>query len=146
MLAVVFAVSLYSGLVVSVLVLHALFILWVVFGAFLAWSRPVLRWPHIASLVWGILTEVLYWPCPLTFAENALEQRAGIQPYQGGFLLHYLDKLIYPDISPSVLTIAALIVCAINLAFYARQMWDGRQRNPRPKINFGEQIERFVSL
>src|SRR6266566_9689230 len=119
MLAVVFAVSLYSGLVVSVLVLHALFILWVVFGAFLAWSRPVLRWLHIASLVWGILTEVLYWPywpCPLTFAENALEQRAGIQPYQGGFLLHYLDKLIYPDISSSVLTIAALIVCALNLA------------------------------
>ncbi|SRR6266498_4214000 len=98
MLPVVFAVSLYSGLAVSVLVLHALFIIWVVFGAFLAWSRPVLRWLHIASLAWGILTEVLYWPCPLTFAENALEQRAGIEPYQGGFLLHYLDKLIYPPV------------------------------------------------
>src|SRR6266498_4204885 len=75
MLPVAFAGSLYSGLAVSVLVLHALFILWVVLGAFLVWSRPVLRWLHIASLVWGILTEVLYWPCPLTFAENALEQR-----------------------------------------------------------------------
>jgi hypothetical protein len=80
MLAVILSVSLYSGLASFVLVLHAFFILWVAFGAFLAWSRPVLRWLHIASLVWGILSEVLYWPCPLTFAENALEQRAGIQP------------------------------------------------------------------
>src|SRR5437764_2254784 len=114
MLAVVFAVSWYSRLASFVLVLHALFILWVVFGAFLAWSRPVLRWLHIASLVWGILTEALYWPCPLTFAENALEQRAGIQPYQCGFLLHYLDKLIYPDLLPNLLIITACYVCAIN--------------------------------
>jgi hypothetical protein len=127
MLAVIFAVSLYSGLASFVLVLHALFILWVVFGAFLVWSRPVLRWLHIASLVWGILTDVVYWPCPLTSAENELEQKAGIQPYQGGFLLHYLDKLIYPDISPSVLTIAALIVCALNLGFYAWRLWVGQR-------------------
>lgn len=126
MLPVVFAVSLYSGLASFVLVLHALFILWVVFGAFLVWSRPVLRWLHIASLIWGILTEV-HWPCPLTFAENALEQRAGIQPYQGGFLLHYLDKLIYPDISSSALTIAAPIVCVLNLGFYAWRFWVGRR-------------------
>ena len=133
MLTVVFAVSLYSGLASFVLVLHALFILWVAFGAFLVWSRPVLRWMHIVSLVWGILTEVLYWPCPLTFAENALEQKAGIQPYQGGFLLHYLDKLIYPDISPSVLTIAALIVCALNLGFYTWRLWVGQRIRSLPK-------------
>src|SRR5438128_3231795 len=127
MLAVIFAVSWYSVLASVVLVFHSLFILWVVFGAFLAWSRPVLRWLHIVSLVWGILTDVLYWPCPLTFAENALEQKAGIQPYQGDFLLHYLDKLIYPDISPSVLTIAALIVCALNLGFYTWRLWVGQR-------------------
>ena len=119
MLAVIFAVSLYSGLASFVLVLHALFILWVVFGAFPAWSRPVLRWLHIASLVWGILTEVLYWPCPLTFAENALEQRAGIQSYQGGFLLHYLDALVYPNIPPSLLTGLGVAVCVVNPGIYS---------------------------
>ena len=90
--------SLYSVLVISVLFLHALFILWVVFGALLTRSRPILRWLHVASLVWGILTELLPWPCPLTLLENWLEGRAGVEPYQDGFLLHYLDRLVYPDI------------------------------------------------
>src|ERR1700674_383851 len=112
----------YSALATAILLLHALFILWVIFGALLTRSRPLLRWLHIASLLWGILTEVLPWPCPLTLLENWLEGRAGIEPYQGGFLLHYLDMLVYPDISATVLTVAAVIVCSLNLAFYARQL------------------------
>jgi hypothetical protein len=106
-----------------VLFLHALFIVWVIFGAFLTRSRPLLRWLHIASLVWGILIEFLPWPCPLTFLENWLEGNAGIQPYQGGFLLHYLDKLVYPDVSATALTVAGVIVCCVNLAFYGKQAW-----------------------
>ncbi len=122
------ASSLYSSLAIFVLLLHALFILWVVFGALLARSRPVLRWLHIASLVWGILTELLPWPCPLTDLENWFEAKAGVQPYQGGFLLHYLDKLVYPDISATVLTVAGVLVCSLNLALYGRQMWIARSR------------------
>src|SRR6202021_3258716 len=93
----------YYALATAVLFLHALFILWVVFGALLTRSRPVLRWLHIASLVWGILTEVLPWPCPLTLLENWLEGGARLEPNLGGFLLHYLDKLVYPDISANLL-------------------------------------------
>ena len=105
-----------------------LFILWVVFGVLLTLSRPVLRWLHIVSLVWGILTELLPWPCPLTVLENWLEAKAGVQPYQGGFLLHYLDKVVYPDISASALTVAGVLVCVLNLAVYGRRMWIGRRR------------------
>jgi hypothetical protein len=122
------ATSFYFALALAVLALHGLFILWVVFGALVAWSRPVLRWLHITSLIWGILTELLPWPCPLTLLENWLEVKAGISPYQGGFLLHYLDKLIYPDISPVALTIVGVVVCVLNLAIYGRQMLIARRR------------------
>jgi hypothetical protein len=88
----VLASNFYSALAISVLFLHALFILWVVFGALLTGSRPILRWLHVGSLVWGILTELLPWPCPLTLLENRLEDNAGVEPDQGGFLLHYLDN------------------------------------------------------
>jgi hypothetical protein len=121
------APNFYSALATAVLFLHALFIVWVVFGALLTRSRPILRWLHIASLIWGILTDLLPWPCPLTFLENWLEQKAGVEPYQGGFLLHYLDKLVYPDVSATALTVAGVIVCAFNLALYGSQAW--RMRN-----------------
>jgi hypothetical protein len=128
MRAAVLASNFYSALAIAVLFLHALFILWVVFGALLTRSRPILRWLHIASLVWGILTELLPWPCPLTVLENWLEGKAGIEPYQGGFLLHYLDRLVYPDISAAVLTVAGVIICALNLAVYGRRIWIARRR------------------
>jgi hypothetical protein len=120
--------NLYSALAVFVLLLHALFILWVVFGALLTRSRSVLRWLHIASLVWGILTELLPWPCPLTVLENWLEAKAAVEPYRGGFLLHYLDKLVYPDISATALTVVGIVVCVLNLALYGRRAWFARVR------------------
>jgi hypothetical protein len=39
-----------------------------------------------------------------------------------------LDKLVYPDISATVLTVAGLIICALNLALYGRQIWIARLR------------------
>lgn len=122
------APNVWSGLAVCVLFLHVLFILWVVFGALLTRYRPLLRWLHVVSLVWAILTELLPWPCPLTVLENWLEARARVQPYQGGFLLHYLDRLVYPDISATFLTVAGVIICALNLALYGRRLWIARYR------------------
>jgi hypothetical protein len=122
----VLAPNFYSALAIPVLLLHALYILWVVLGALLTRSRPILVWLHVASLVWGILTELLPWPCPLTVLENWLEHNAGVEPHHGGFLLRYLDKLVYPDISSSMLTTAAVIVCALNLAFYGWKGWIAR--------------------
>jgi hypothetical protein len=128
MRAAILPSNLYSALAISVLFLHALYILWVVFGALLTRSRPILRWLHVASLVWGILTEVLPWPCPLTVLENWLERNAGVEADHGGFLLHYLDELVYPDISATALTIAGVLICVLNLAFYGRQVWIARVR------------------
>lgn len=122
------ASNLYSALAILVLFLHALFILWVVFGALVTGSHRALRWLHIASLVWGILTELSPLACPLTLLENWLEANAGVQPYQGGFLLHYLDKFVYPDISGTLLTVAGVLVCVLNLALYGRREWVAHRR------------------
>jgi hypothetical protein len=102
----------------GVLFLHLLFIVWVVLGTLVTRSRPLLRWLHLGSLVWGILVEVLPWPCPLTPLENWLRNRAGTGSYQGGFLLHYLDALVYPDITPGLLTVGGIAVCLVNFGIY----------------------------
>jgi hypothetical protein len=123
MLSAVLVSDFYSALAVCVLVLHGLFILWVIFGALVTRGRPLLRWFHIASLIWGILVELLWWTCPLTLLENWAEAMAGVEPYHGGFLLHYLDKLVYPDVSSATFTVAGLGVCGFNLAIYLRRLW-----------------------
>ena len=111
----------YSALASVVLAVHLLFILWIIFGAAVTSRRPFLRWFHIGSVVWGVLIELLPWTCPLTWAENWLETRAGRAPYQGGFLLHYLDALVYPNISPALLTGFGVAICIFNLGIYARR-------------------------
>jgi hypothetical protein len=117
----------YRAAAILVLAAHLAFILGVIFGALFTRGRPLLRRIHIVSLVWGLLIEIFPWTCPLTYAENWLEQRAGITPYQGGFLLHYLDSLVYPDVPPLLLTLAAVVVVAANFAIYWR-----RGRRPLP--------------
>lgn len=119
----------YRMLATLVLFFHVMFIAWVVLGAFIARSRTWLQWLHVTSLVWAILVEVLPWTCPLTHLEDLLESRAGIQPYQGGFLLHYLDKLVYPEISAVLLAAVAVVVCGANLVFYGWKAWS-RNRPP----------------
>jgi hypothetical protein len=64
----------------------------------------------------------------LTLLENWLEAKAGVEPYQSGFLLHYLDKLVYPDISATLLTVAGVVICALNLVLYGLQIWSARFR------------------
>jgi Protein of Unknown function (DUF2784) len=116
----------YLALAELVLALHLAFIGWVMGGIFLVRRHPALKWPHIASLVYAIVIELLpLLPCPLTILEQALERRAGITPYHGPFLLHYLDALVYPDVPSSLLIGTATAFCAINLAFYVLR---GRQQ------------------
>src|SRR3989454_12760646 len=110
--AVLLASNFYSALATAVLFLHGLFILWVIFGALLARSRPILRWLHIASLIWGILTELLLWPCPLTRLEDWLGRRAGIGPDRGGFRLRYVDKVIHQCAGPQARPTRSLGRCS----------------------------------
>src|SRR5437870_9917017 len=80
--------------------------------------RPLLRWLHLASLVWAIAVEILPWACPLTAVENWLQVHAGGATYEGGFLFHYLDVLVYPDVPPGLLTACGVAVCLFNLGIY----------------------------
>jgi hypothetical protein len=106
-------------LAAAVLALHLAWILWVIFGAFFTRRRPWLTGFHLASLVWGMIAEAGPWPCPLTLAENALESHAGIQPYSGGFLVHYLDAIVYPNVPVGLIIGCAVAVCGANLIVYA---------------------------
>jgi len=79
-----------------VVIVHLLFIGFVAGGAFLTWLWPRVAWAHIPVVVYGALVEFAGLTCPLTVVENDLRLSAGEAGYSGGFLNHYLIKVIYP--------------------------------------------------
>lgn len=107
-----------------VLAIHLAWILWVIFGAWFTRGRPIWTIFHLGSLVWGIAVELGPWPCPLTMAEGFFQNKAGTGPYQGSFLVHYLERIVYPNLSVRVLIWCGVAVCAVNLAVY---LWRWRQ-------------------
>ncbi len=104
-------------------VVHALFVVFVVLG----WL-PVLRWPrvawlHLPAAAWGALIEFAGWYCPLTPLEKWFRVRGGLDAYEGGFIQHYMLPVLYPPgLTREVQIVLGLIVVAINLAVYAR-LW-----------------------
>ncbi|MFQ5737730.1 MAG: DUF2784 family protein [Acidobacteriota bacterium] len=54
----------------------------------------------------------------MTIAERWFHGRAGIQPYQESFLVHYLEALVYPNVSQTLLTWCAVAVCLFILGLY----------------------------
>ncbi len=112
----------YSALATVVLVVHLTWIIWVIFGWFVARDRRVLRWLHFGSLIYGIGIEIAPWPCPLTLLEQGLESRGGIAAYREPFLIHYLEATVYPNVPESALITAAVLVCGFNLYLHVRRM------------------------
>ena len=103
---------------ISILSIHLLWIAAVIFGAAFTRGRPVWSGLHIASLIWGIVVEVAPVPCPLTLAEQHFERLAGMQAYQGSFLMHYLDMIIYPNLPWWLVATVGAGICVLNLGIY----------------------------
>jgi hypothetical protein len=87
---------LYRLLADAVLLLHGLFVAWVVLGGLLVWRRP--RWAllHAPSVAWGAWAMLSGAVCPLTPLENRLRALGGEAGYGGSFIDHYLLPLLYP--------------------------------------------------
>ena len=119
----------YRILAETVLALHLAWIVWVIAGAYFTRKRPFLAAFHIASLLWGLLVDLGPWPCPLTLAEEFFEGKAGIDPYRGGFLVHYLNSIVYPNLPESVLVAVGVAVCVFNLLVYVQRFRRWRARS-----------------
>jgi len=111
-----------------VVIVHGLFILFVVAGGLLVLRWPRVAWLHLPAAAWGVLIEWSGWICPLTPLENTLRQAAGQAGYSGGFVERYLLPLIYPaGLTPAVQLWLGAVVLALNVAVYA--LWWRRRRH-----------------
>src|SRR5215207_4005368 len=118
-----------------VVVVHLLFISFIVGGVFLSWRWPLIIWAHIPAVIYGVLVEFAGFTCPLTLLENGLRQRAGEAGYGGGFISHYLIKVIYPPgLTQGMqigLGVLLLLVATIGYWGFLRRRKPGRAPWPR---------------
>jgi hypothetical protein len=103
----------------AVLVLHGLFIVWVVFGGLAVMARPLLAWLHLPAAAWAVWVSWSGSYCPLTPLEQSLRRAAGQAGYEGGFIEHYLTAAIYPQgLTVNLQILFGVILFGINLVLY----------------------------
>lgn len=100
-------------------VVHLLFVAFVVAGGFLLVRWPKLLWLHLPAVAWGAYIEFTGGVCPLTPIENHWRVLGGGSSYSGGFVEHYLLPILYPEnlTAPIQQALGALVVI-VNLATY----------------------------
>lgn len=100
-------------------VFHFSFILFVILGGLLAFRWKWVICLHLPAVIWGMLIEFQDWICPLTPWENQLRKMAGEEGYSGGFVEHYLLRVMYPEgLTRNVQIVLGTAVLLINLAAY----------------------------
>jgi hypothetical protein len=120
---------LYLLLADLVLILHALFIIFVVFGGVFALRWRKVIWIHIPCVAWGVVLEFQGWICPLTYLENDLLEAGGATRYAGDFIWHYLRPFVYPPgITADNQFLLGVIALVINLVAYSFVLWSWRHQ------------------
>ncbi len=109
----------YAILADAVVLAHFSFILFVLFGGFLALRHGGIVWAHLPAAAWGAAIEFGGWICPLTPLENRLRALSGDTPYPGDFLGEYLLAVVYPaGLERDVQIVLGSVVLAVNAVVY----------------------------
>jgi len=101
------------------IVVHFLWILFLVFGFVFALKGSRIAYIHLGGLVFALVLNALGWYCPLTHVENYLRSlQDPHSAYSTSFIARSLEKFVYPDISESLLRGAELILTSLYLLVY----------------------------
>lgn len=112
----------------AVLVLHAVFIVWVAMGALAVARWPRLAWLHLPALAWGLWIEVSGGICPLTPLETALRHAAGQQGYADSFVAHHLGAWVYlAGLTRQAQWMLAGLLAVGNATVYGWMLWRRRR-------------------
>lgn len=110
----------YALLADGIVVLHLLFILFVVSGGFLALKWLKIVYLHIPAVVWGVYIEFSGKICPLTPLENWFRLNSGQIGYEGDFIERYIIPVIYPvNLTRDMQITLGVTALLINLLAYS---------------------------
>lgn len=110
-----------------VVLVHFLYIVFLVTGPilFLRWRR--VRTVHLAAICLAVLIQGFAFLCPLTALEIWLRGGWADRAGDPGFIGRYIEPVVYPGLPQETITGLTLLLAAATLALY---LWDplGRSR------------------
>ena len=102
-----------------ILIVHFIFILFVVFGALLFFASTKIIFIHIPAFIWGSYIELTNSICPLTDLENWFLQKANLTTYSEGFIQNYLVPIVYPaNLTKDIQIYLGIALIVINIVIY----------------------------
>jgi hypothetical protein len=113
-----------------VVVIHLLFVLFVILGGLLVLRWRFCAWIHIPAVFWAALIEFSGWICPLTPLENELRIKSGSSGYSTGFVEHYIIPLLYPSqLTRKIQVFLGMLILVMNLMIYLWVWYSSKRRN-----------------
>ncbi|WP_430332432.1 DUF2784 domain-containing protein [Rhodococcus sp. ACT016] len=110
---------LYRALADATVLVHLVFIGYVVFGGFLAWRWHRTIWLHLVAAAWGLGSVLIGFECPLTNLENWARERGGeAELPSSGFIAHYLTGVVYPEHALNLVRALAAICVVVSWVGY----------------------------
>ena len=102
-----------------ILIVHFVFILFVVFGALLFFVIKKIVFIHIPALIWESYIELTHSICPLTYLENWFLNKANLTIYSEGFIQNYLAPIVYPtDLTKDLQIYLGITLIVVNIIIY----------------------------
>jgi hypothetical protein len=116
----------YKILADIVVLIHFAWILFLFFGGFWGTKNRDVKIFHISGLFFAFLIQIFNWYCPLTYLEVWLRSKhnPGVT-YTGSFIIYYVEKIVYIEISHSLLILFTILLCGINAWFYLKKRVSG---------------------
>ena len=115
----------YEFLATLTLIIHFLFIIFVIFGGLLFFVKRWTLYFHIPAFIYGVYVELTQSICPLTYLENYFLTKANLASYSTSFIQNYLYAIIYPiNLTKEIqisLAIALLIINGIIYGFIIKR-------------------------
>ena len=112
-------VVVYKSLSDCVMLLHFLWIIFILFAFVIALKFHRVSYIHVAGLIFTLVLNLGGWYCPLTHLENYLYTLYNPQLSCGGsFITNNLQKLIYLELDEIYLRIGAIVWVGLNMGGY----------------------------
>lgn len=102
--------------------IHFLWIVFLIFGALIGVKSKPIRFLHVSGLVFAIFLQIMGWYCPLTYLEVWLRSMHDPSTaYPGSFIAHYLERIIYIELSSGLVFLLTVILCCFNAFLYLKR-------------------------